>query len=184
MLSLVALVQHHGLPTRLLDWSASPYIAAYFAAVDAIKDAVNCGGALMAIWAIQAGAKCRHFYTSNNSNPRELQFLTAPRAANPNLHSQDGLFTLLAPCDCIGLVDSPDSEVDRRSLDELLGQANEQSCTNAPTFFHFVVPATEAPKVLWYLDKKGVHAAKLFPGFDGAARAVKEELLQEQPLEI
>src|ERR1039457_512358 len=46
--SWFALMQHHGVPTRLLDWSRSPYVALYFALEEEPKEQDRRS----AIWAI------------------------------------------------------------------------------------------------------------------------------------
>jgi len=50
-----------------------------------------------------------------------------------------------------------------------------------PVLFHFTVPTSEAGRIVWYLDKNGTNAAKLFPNFDGAACALQERLYQQPP---
>jgi FRG domain-containing protein len=49
-LEWLALLRHHGAPTRLLDWTRSPYVAAFFATAEA-NDKYNS-----AIWAIDIDA--------------------------------------------------------------------------------------------------------------------------------
>ena len=49
-LEWMALMRHYGAPTRLLDWTRSPYVAAFFALADAKEQQTS------AIWAIDAKA--------------------------------------------------------------------------------------------------------------------------------
>ena len=53
-LEWLALMRHHGAPTRLLDFSKSPYVAAFFAAAEARRDES------VANWAVDAHALRRY----------------------------------------------------------------------------------------------------------------------------
>src|SRR4051794_1975859 len=92
-----ALGQHYGLATPLLDWSTSPYVAAYFA----FSAADNAGSSRRAIYHIPKGAiarRCARITAETHEQKRRepplvIEFVEPLSDDNPRLVSQGGLFT-------------------------------------------------------------------------------------------
>lgn len=170
VLSLLALGQHYGVPTRLLDFSERWEVALYFAVTDCIRFPPGelAVYALDLDWVLWKG-----FRRSGGMLP-VLQVVSAPRSSNPNLNAQSGLF--VAPSIYPSQLDKP---VDLAPLGDRL--TRHTSPGNVPVLWKLVMPTEQAGKTLRLLSARGVNRATLFPGFAGAAAFLEERKKWDHP---
>jgi hypothetical protein len=173
LLSILALAQHYGVPTRMLDWSLDPYVAAYFAAISAA--ATNCESGDLAIWAVgRILFEVNAIMLQDRSKVERLpiQFVSTPWADNGNAKAQRAVFLAYRQFDI-----DPEMNFDFRSYDDLLLSSLYEGATEVPCLFRLTLSKSEAPELLRLLAFQGYDGATMFPGLDGAVKSLSEQFL-------
>lgn len=171
---LLVIAQHHGVPTRLLDWSYSPLVAAHFATTGAVP------GKACAIWRLEwqrvhqaygieplalriediAGLKL--FGEKEDFTPWDLfrhegsafSVLIEPPSLNERIVAQAATFTI-----------STDTS---RAYERFLA---DEGLIDALT--KFIIPAEATAHMRDQLDLAGVEERYLFPDLDGVAESIR-----------
>lgn len=167
---ILVAAQHHGLPTRLLDWTYSPLVAAHFATVGG-KPGVD-----RAVWRLDWKAVHRFFQLPElalliqdlegiqgrerrftpwtlfrmNSDQQPFACMLEPPSLDARIVVQSATFTICSD--------------KRRSFDRFL-----ESHGLGSALTKIVIPASETAHIRDQLDLVSVDERRLFPDLDGVA---------------
>ncbi len=158
----LALAQHHGLPTRLLDWTSNPLIALYFAvgnrftenelAIERVRNPNYNGDAVL------YKIKTRHgLMETAYGNPFKVEEgLFASPVVTRRIQAQSGVFSIQ---------DDP-----FKSYKELFLKYSKRH------FFRFVIPFESREPIRQQLCLYGIDHFHVFPDLDGLTRKLQDEL--------
>lgn len=153
------LAQHHGYPTPFLDWTYSPYVAAFFAyrgisSEDAARSDPN--------------EKVR-IYAFNLDEWRK-NFLQSEYIATSSLHISLGDFLAIEnermlPQQAVSLV---------TNIDDIEGKISPLNSEEIVYLAAIDLSITKRDEIIRQLEYMGITAASMFPGIDGVCEELKE----------
>jgi hypothetical protein len=149
---LIALAQHHGLPTRLLDWTSSASAALWFAVRNPAQNTEDGKGLENGVvWVLCAVTEDFRLDTERNDpfDNRLRTLIFRPKAISRRIVAQSGVFTVHKIVDGVKFVPL---ERNARYKDKLV---------------KLVIPPTRFASIRKELNMFNTNAALLFPDLDG-----------------
>jgi hypothetical protein len=171
----LAVAQHHGLPTRLLDWTYSPYVALHFATNELHKFETDG-----VIWAM-------NYAEINSYLPDKLQRVI--RKEQSNAFTAELLSSVCANLDVLDSIENEDFLIflEPPSLDNrIVNQFALFSLLSNPSivlddwmkkhedlYFKIIIPAELKWEIRDKLDQANITERVLFPGLAGLSEWLK-----------
>lgn len=152
-----SILQHHGYPTPMLDWTYSPFVAAYFAFHSAGNEETLSRRILIfdqAAWSSRYGRLA--FIV--DAAPPQLVLVESLSIGNPRSGPQQALSTVTNIADV-------EAFIREREI------ADDQSYLTVCD-----LPAVDRPRIMRELELMGITYGSLFPGIEGVCRDMRERL--------
>ncbi|MCP8940917.1 FRG domain-containing protein [Alsobacter sp. SYSU M60028] len=150
------LIQHHGYPTPLLDWSHSPFVAAFFAFHNPRYS--RDGDVPVRIFMFDRKQWTEDFPQIESTSGVPFHFSISETLALENERAipQQAIFTLTNVDDIERFIGEKEKAAKRRYL------------------WAFDLPYSDREKVLQQLRLMGITAASMFPGLDGICKDFRD----------